>query len=260
MVTVQSFSQLEFSPDVGIAGFEMASVYAGEALTAKLWRVPRGWNLSRVGVEENFHVHTSVFEYAAVLQGRFPHIEYDVPSQRRWKTAFRPGDLMIRPPGSVHGLDSSMAVPEETLLLYANSGPGTSILDPGYASETVDVLDGTVPRGVATDGVCRIDRPLDDPSAEDERIYSLPAEPARFAVRRLAAGEVIGLEAILGRDTLFSFLWQGACTLEESKGISRPIAEWTTLTHGARQAAVGGALLSNSGAVDACWLTVGRNN
>ncbi|MFT7289052.1 MAG: hypothetical protein ACI87W_003179, partial [Halieaceae bacterium] len=225
---------------------------------AKFWRVPAGWNLSRVGVDENLHVHTTVYEYGAFMKGTFPHIEYDVNTQRRWKMEFSPGDLMIRPPGSVHGLDSSMLVPEETILLYCNSGPGTSILDPDYALETADVMDGAIRSGVATDGVCRIDRPLDHVPIEDDECkdYSLPGEPAHFTIRRLKPGGEATLDELLGGDGLFCVLWQGNCRLEGTDGLSVDISEWDTVLHGSEPDSVAGGAFKNLATKDAFWLCV----
>jgi len=257
MVSIRTFSELDFLPDQGITGFDMASVAESPHGLVKFWRIPRGWNIGQLGVKENLHVHRRVFEYAAVLSGRLPHIEYDLDKRERRQIEFVPGELMIRPSGSIHGLNDSLTVQETCQLLYWNTGPGTSLLDEDYAQETADLLDGRIEDGFEHDGECRVLDVLGTEvadSAHQWQRYSLEGEPMEVSVRALDAGEEIAVAELLPPRALFAFLWTGEGQLRTS-GRQPPAAleQWTLLTRDTASGDDAGAVRATNPAV---WLRV----
>jgi hypothetical protein len=254
-----SFAGVEFVADPGITGFEMALVSQGPEGSVRFWRIPEGWNIGQLGVRENLHVHRNVFEYAAVLSGRLPHIEYDLETRERHKIEFSPGQLMIRPNGSIHGLNDSLTVQETCTILYWNTGTGTSLLDSDYHVETADVLGDDPQERVVHAGVCRISDVLgerDGTVQERWTRYSRDGEPMEVSVGRLAAGEQVPLRELSGESPLFAFLWEGACELVDGSGDTREaLAQWSLLDGGSLQDARGCIV---SARTDAVWLRVER--
>lgn len=255
-----NFADLRFMPDPGITGFEMAMLADSPQGSVRFWRIPSGWNIGQLGVRENLHVHRSVFEYAAVLSGRLPHIEYDLETRQRHRIEFTPGQLMIRPNGSIHGLDDSLTVQDTCTILYWNTGPGTSMLDHDYAVETADVLDDCLDGRVVHHGVCRIiDALAQARSGEGLRwqYHSLAGEPQQVSVGRLAAGETLAADELLGEGSLFAFLWQGRCELVEAAGqASRSLEQWSLLSGDSAVALRGRHVRAQQ---DAVWLRVRRD-
>ena len=211
MARLVSFSELAFEPDPGITGFEMARVADDTRGLVKFWRVPAGWGIGRLGIEGNLHFHRRAWEYAAVLEGDFPHVEYDKARDALRRIRFGAGDLMIRAPGSLHGLHADMTVQRRCTMLYWNTGPGTSLLDANYAEETVDV-DGDVARWreqLNDDCVITtVDR--EGPPAGWEA--SRANDAFRVGIRRMAAGDAVDVAALAGDDHSFALLWLGGCT------------------------------------------------
>lgn len=249
------YDDLEFEADPGITGFGMAPVLDDAAATVKFWRVPAGWNLGRLGIEENLHYHRRAFEYSAVLQGRFPHIEYDEATDSTYRMHFRTGDLMIRPSGSVHGLHRDMPVPERCDMLYWTTGSGTSIRDADYATETTDVLGDLAAHRAELGGRCRITNVLEHP-ASGTRTMSAPGEPFGVELVQLPAGATLRLDGLCDSTTLFAFLWSGRC--RHRRGEAQPavgVPRWTMLVGAPQNGDVDATLTADE---DACWLRVSR--
>jgi hypothetical protein len=219
MTQVLRIGDSDYQRDPGITGFQMATVIDDAIGAVKFWRISAGWSLGELGIESNLHRHDRVYEYAAVLGGDFPHLELGADGRSLERIRFHAGDLMIRPPGSVHGLHAEQSVLERCDMLYWNTGRGTSILDPDYGTETTDLLatdlrlNGPADRGRAG-ARCRIVRAgrvgNDMPAAET---LSLPGEPFTVRVRRLEVGQSLELASFLDADTRFALLWMGACRI-----------------------------------------------
>jgi hypothetical protein len=219
MTQVLRIRDPDYRQDPGITGFQMATVIDDAIGCVKFWRVPAGWGLGQLGIEENLHRHDRVYEYAAVLEGDFPHVEVGADGESLERIRFHAGDLMIRPPGSVHGLHAEQSVLARCDMLYWNTGRGTSILDPDYATETTDLLASDLRLKSPADrshahARCRIIRAgRVGNGAPAIETLSLPDEPFTVRVQRLEVGESLELESFLDADTRFAMLWTGDCRI-----------------------------------------------
>lgn len=209
-------SALAFEPDPGITGFEMARVADDARGLVKFWRVPAGWGIGQLGIEGNLHFHRRAWEYAAVLEGDFPHVEYDKAHDVLRRIRFGAGDLMIRAPGSLHGLHADMTVQRTCTMLYWNTGPGTSLLDANYAEETVDVTGDAARWRDELNDDCVI-APVERGGSPAAWTASRADDAFRVEIRRMAAGDPVDLKALAGDERSFALLWLGRC---ESAGIS----------------------------------------
>lgn len=257
MTRFLSFADLQFEPDPGITGFTCAPVVAHERCHAKFWRVPPGWGLRSLGIEENLHFHRRAWEYAIHLSGDFPHIEYDDAKREKVRIRFGAGDLMIRPPTSIHGLHADMTVQAGSEMLYWNTGPGTSIRDPEYHAETTDVLGD--PGRFPFDPVnrARIDRREQlRPPGEGivVREVSRAGEPLRVTLRWVPAGRTVPLADVIGPDGVFAVLWDGDAHVEGAGATGRAeLRRWTTLVGAPDDSQRAATLLATSAT---CWLSV----
>jgi hypothetical protein len=256
MTRILSYETLRFEDEPGITGFERAIVRDDHGAEVKFWRVPAGWGLARLGVVENLHFHRHAWEYAAFLHGDFPHVEYDGEARATTRIRFGAGDLMIRPPGSIHGLHADMHVENGCGILYWNTGPGTSLLDAGYAQETVDVAGDPAALAYDPDSRCRID-PLDAlrPTGGDSRLMSRVGEPLQVELQWVEAGECVPLAELVDADRLFSFLWTGEARLDGTAAGALPVPRWTALVGPPTAEQQRGVLQAVS---PACWLRVSR--
>lgn len=251
------FADLQFEPDPGITGFTCATVVANDRCHAKFWRVPPGWGLRSLGIEENLHFHHRAWEYAVHLSGDFPHIEYDDVAREKTRIRFGEGDLMIRPPTSIHGLHADMTVQAGSEMLYWNTGPGTSIRDPEYHAETIDVLGDPGRFDFDPANRCRIDkrdalRPAGDGVVERE--VSRKGEPLRETLRWVPAGGSVKLADVLGADGVFALLWVGDARSDRPDDAGRTmLPRWTTLVGAPEGAQRDATLYATS---DTCWLSV----
>lgn len=255
MPRILPWNDLQFAPDPGITGFEMAHVRDDSAGCVKFWRIPAGWGLGALGIEENLHFHRRAWEYAAFVAGDFPHVEWDDAAREKRRIRFAPGQLMVRPPTSIHGLHADMSVRERCEILYWNTGPGTSVLDADYAEETVDVIGDPAAHPFDPDDRCRIDdvAGLDPGGARVRaRTMSRPGEPCRLTVQWASAGESVPLGDWLDDHSRFLFLWRGRAALDGGE-IRRPLPERTTLLPAGDRPAE----LRLHAETDCCWLAVG---
>ena len=250
--------ELDFGPEPGITGFRKADVLDSHEGSVRFWQVPAGWNIGELGIAENLHFHRRVYEYAAVLAGDFPHIEYDVDRHALEAIRFVPGDLMIRPPGSLHGLKADLRVHQACDLLYWNTGPGTGILDPDYSTETIDVTSLAGAARPATAAPCRITRVDTDGAGPvgGSATMSRAAEPYQVRLRWLPAGSRLPLAELIGDAALFTFLWRGQAELGAAcSGLRTSLAAWTVLA-GVPEGGQCEVTLTSVAA--SCWLLVSR--
>jgi hypothetical protein len=231
MPRILAWNALQYDPDPGITGFEMAHVRDDSAGCVKFWRIPAGWGLGALGIEENLHFHRRAWEYAAFVDGDFPHVEWDDATQEKRRIRFAPGQLMIRPPTSIHGLHADMTVRDGCDILYWNTGPGTSVLDAGYADETVDVIGDPAVHPFDAADRCRIDDVATfDPSGAPvrSRTMSRAGEPCRVVLHWADAGTDVPLADCMGEHARFLFLWRGRAELRDGPNRT-PLPERTTL-------------------------------
>jgi len=254
------YDDMQFIPDTGITGFGMAPIITTDAVLVKFWRIPAGWSLADVGVEQNLHFHRRASEYAAVLDGDFPHIEYDCASDSLRRIRFGAGDLMIRPPGSLHGLHQEMSVQHTCTMLYWNTGPGTSLLDANYATETIDVSDDRQRWRPELNDRCRITRvdlagePAGDAPAPQR--YSQPDEAFDVTLVRLRRGTRCRVRDLMGARPLLTFLWSGHCrSVTSDAQRSTALPRWSLLLDGDGSIGEDDWITADE---DACWLQVLR--
>ncbi len=134
--------EMDWQDDPGIPGFKEKMLFEDkeQKSAVRLWYVPPGFGEDVHHGRPHRHYHKSVIERSYTLYGDFPHWEFSsVDDLEGELVIFRPGLVMDRPTGSLHGL-----LPEPTsltgaVLIYWNSGPGTSILEPTYDAESIDV-------------------------------------------------------------------------------------------------------------------------
>lgn len=243
------FGALVFEPDPGITGFEMARVADDARGLVKFWRVPAGWGIGQLGIEGNLHFHRRAWEYAAVLDGDFPHVEYDKSRDALRRIRFGAGDLMIRAPGSLHGLHADMTVQRTCTMLYWNTGPGTSLLDANYAEETVDVTGDAAPWRDELNDDCVITAP-DREGAPGASVVSRANDAFRVEIRRMAAGDRVDAQVLAGDARSFALLWVGCC---ESGGAS--LQPWSVLRGEAGRDGVATPVVATT---PCCWLVVQR--
>jgi hypothetical protein len=256
MTRFLTYDTARFEDEPGITGFERATVREDDRAEVKFWRVPAGWGLSRVGVVENLHYHRRAWEYAAFLHGDFPHVEYDADARKTSRIRFGAGDLMIRPPGSIHGLHADMHVESGCGILYWNTGPGTSLLDAEYPQETVDVSGDPAVHHCDPSSRCRIDR-VDTlrPSHGRSRRVSAADEPLQVELRWAEAGESVPLAELVGPETLFAFLWGGDSSLGGTAAGAVAVPRWTVLAGAPAHEQRTAVLQSDT---QTCWLCVTR--
>lgn len=257
MTRIVRFADRVHVAEPGITGFLMAPVLERGPITAKFWRVPAGWNIGCVGVERNLHVHERVWEYAAILAGDFPHVEYDDERAACFDFRFHAGDLMIRPPGSLHGLRAELAVHERCDILYWNTGSGTSLLDADYHAQTTDLGEDADLRAHAR-GRCRIVN-VETAAGSGWTELSRPGEPQRVRLRRTQAGTRLPLAELCESGTTFALLWSGSARVVRRGASTFEVPRWTTIVHSAVDATADAAADDGSvvDAVEDClWLRV----
>jgi hypothetical protein len=199
-----------------------------------------------------------------VLDGDFPHIEYDCASDSLRRIRFGAGDLMIRPPGSLHGLHQDMSVLRDCTMLYWNTGPGTSLLDANYANETTDVSDDLPRWRPELNDRCRITRVDFAPTAAStsagdppvRQCFSQPGEAFEVTLLPLRAGERRRVHDLMGARPLLTFLWSGHCrSVTSDAQRSTALPRWSLLLDGDGSIGEDDWITADE---DACWLQVLR--
>jgi hypothetical protein len=131
-----------WEPDPGIPGFKQQILHEDVVRESviKRWHVPPGWGDEILQGQPHRHFHRSVTERSYHLFGDFPHWEFEnAADETGTMLTFRPGYFMDRPPGSLHGLMPGEVSESGSVILYWNTGPGTSVNEPKAAEETIDV-------------------------------------------------------------------------------------------------------------------------
>lgn len=151
---------MDWEDDPDIPGFRQKVLYRDEDTNAyvRLWFVPPDWGKDVFNGEPDRHYHRSVVERAYQLYGDFPHWEFNsVEDLEGDLYIFKRGLFMDRPPGSLHGLLPEPRSQAGAVILYWNSGGGTSIQEPGFDEETVKVpFENDVKLEINTFNPCRL--------------------------------------------------------------------------------------------------------
>ena len=104
---------------------------------AFLFHLPPGF--APAGLPQR-HTHRSVTELTLALAGELPQWEYlDAGQQHGTLVRQRPGYVVHRRPGSLHGLEPGPRTTVGFTGLMIRTGSGTASDEPGFAEETVDV-------------------------------------------------------------------------------------------------------------------------
>jgi len=133
---------IPWTPDPGIPGFREKMLRFDEAKESvvRLWYLPPGWGQDVFDGKPDRHYHTTVIERGYHIFGDFPHWEFSsVDDLEGELKIFEKGLFMDRPILTLHGILPSPVSETGSMILYWNSGPGVSIEDEKYASETVGV-------------------------------------------------------------------------------------------------------------------------
>ena len=148
--------EIPWSDDPGIPGFSEKVLRFDDAdeSVVRLWYLPPGWGQDVFNGEPDRHYHNSVVERSFHLFGDFPHWEFSsVDDFDGDLVILRKGLFMNRPVQSLHGILPEPVSQTGSMILYWSTGPGVSILDPKFDSETVKVpfdADAEVPIGEFT--------------------------------------------------------------------------------------------------------------
>jgi hypothetical protein len=133
---------IPWSDDPGIPGFREKVLRFDEKdeSVVRLWYLPPGWGADVFDGKPNRHYHNTVVERAFHLFGDFPHWEFSSVEDFDGELVILSKNLfMNRPVQSLHGLLPEPHSETGSMILYWSTGPGVSILDPKYDSETVKV-------------------------------------------------------------------------------------------------------------------------
>ena len=128
--------------DPGIPGFKEKVLRFDDAdeSVVRLWYLPPGWGEGVFNGESDRHYHNTVVERGFHLFGDFPHWEFSsVEDFEGELVILQKGLFMNRPIQSLHGIRPQPVSETGSMILYWNTGPGASILDPKYDAETVKV-------------------------------------------------------------------------------------------------------------------------
>lgn len=134
---------VEWRPFADIPGFMEKPLWFDLESGARrtIWHVPPAWGETLIPDEAMLHYHRSVYERSYFLFGDFPHWEFDgFDDLDGYVEIMREGLFMDRPPMSLHGLKPGLYSQTGAVILYWNTGRGTSIAEEGYSTESVDVL------------------------------------------------------------------------------------------------------------------------
>ena len=128
--------------DPDIPGFKQKILHQDEASGAvvRLWFIPPGWGSDILQGKPDRHYHKTVIERAYHLYGDFPHWEFDDADDHTGHgAALTVGMFMDRPVLSLHGLQPEPVSQAGAVIIYWNTGRGTSIREPGFDLETINV-------------------------------------------------------------------------------------------------------------------------
>ncbi len=165
--------QVEWRPFLDIPGFMEKPLWYDAETGARrtIWHIPPAWGETLIPDEAMLHYHRSVYERSYFLFGDFPHWEFDgFDDMEGYVEVMREGLFMDRPPMSLHGLKPGLYSQTGAIILYWNTGRGTSIAEEGYADESIDVLASRRDPGLrATLNPVRLIRHHDMPWQDDPR-------------------------------------------------------------------------------------------
>lgn len=151
---------MDWEDDPDIPGFRQKVLFRDGKSNAyvRLWFVPPDWGKDVFNGQPDRHYHKTVVERAFQLYGDFPHWEFNsVEDFEGDLYIFKRGLFMDRPPGSLHGLLPEPRSQAGAVILYWNSGGGTSIQEPGFELETVKVpFEKDVKLEINTFNPCRL--------------------------------------------------------------------------------------------------------
>ena len=138
---------LPWSEDPDIPGFKQKLLHQDDdsGAVVRLWFIPPGWGSDILQGKPDRHYHKTVIERAYHLYGDFPHWEFaDADDLTGSGEALTVGMFMDRPVLSLHGLQPEPVSQAGAVIIYWNTGRGTSIREPGFELETINVpFDGS---------------------------------------------------------------------------------------------------------------------
>jgi hypothetical protein len=133
---------LEWEDDPDIPGFRQKLLSFDDITKAvvRLWFIPPDWGTDVFDGKPGRHYHKSVVERGFHLYGDFPHWEFNsVEDFEGDLYIFKRNLFMNRPPGSLHGLLPEPRSKAGAVILYWNTGGGTSIKEADFEKETITV-------------------------------------------------------------------------------------------------------------------------
>ncbi len=131
-----------WTDDPDIPGFKQKLLRqdGDSGAVTRLWFIPPGWGRDLLQGKPDRHYHQTVIERAYHLYGDFPHWEFaDADDHAGTGAPLTTGIFMDRPVLSLHGLQPEPVSQSGAVILYWNTGRGTSIREPGFALETINV-------------------------------------------------------------------------------------------------------------------------
>jgi hypothetical protein len=135
-------SGMDWAEDPDIPGFKqkLLHVDTDSGAVTRLWFIPPGWGRDLLQGKPDRHYHKTVIERGYHLYGDFPHWEFaDAHDHEGTGAPLTKGIFMDRPVLSLHGLQPEPVSQAGAVILYWNTGRGTSIREPGFALETINV-------------------------------------------------------------------------------------------------------------------------
>jgi hypothetical protein len=172
-----------WADDPDIPGFKQKILHQDDASgsVVRLWFIPPGWGEDILRGKPDRHYHKTVIERGYHLYGDFPHWEFaDAADHTGSGEALTVGMFMDRPVLSLHGLQPEPVSQAGAVILYWNTGRGTSIREPGFELETINVPfngGGDWPRFNAA----RLVQTLDLPWQAHDRIPGWKCKPLAAA-------------------------------------------------------------------------------
>ena len=133
---------IPWSDDPDIPGFKQKLLHQDpdSGAVVRLWYVPPGWGRDILNGKPDRHYHQTVIERGYHIYGDFPHWEFDDAADPEGTCVLlSTGMFMDRPVMSLHGLQPEPVSQAGAVILYWNTGRGTSIREPGFELETINV-------------------------------------------------------------------------------------------------------------------------
>ncbi len=170
-----------WSDDPDIPGFKQKILHQDKdsGAVVRLWYIPPGWGRDVLQGKPDRHYHQTVIERAYHLFGDFPHWEFaDAADQQGRCEALTVGIFMDRPILSLHGLLPEPVSQTGAVILYWNTGKGTSIREPGFELETINVpFNGATTGDWPQFNAARLEQTLDLPWETHDRISAWKHKP-----------------------------------------------------------------------------------